>query len=146
MTAAEDQQLGPDIVGLLASDDLGVTRDVSGSDDELQPYLRAFAAVTADPAHLLLVVVKGNQLPATMPLNLLPGLARLGALSAQIEAVRVRSDQRSDGLKTQMFAWAIREARVRGCAIVQLATNDAHRFYERLGFVPSHEGLKLILT
>jgi hypothetical protein len=33
---------------------------------------------------------------------------------------------------------------------VQLTTDrsrtDAHRFYERLGFVSSHEGMKLLLT
>lgn len=48
-----------------------------------------------------------------------------------------------------MFRWAIEEARARGCALVQLTTDktraDAHRFYDRLGFVASHEGLKLQL-
>jgi GNAT superfamily N-acetyltransferase len=48
-----------------------------------------------------------------------------------------------------MFEWAIGEARRRGCALVQLTTDkgrpDAHRFYERLGFVASHEGRKLQL-
>ena len=37
----------------------------------------------------------------------------------------------------------------RGCALVQLATDkrraDAHRFYRRLGFEASHEGMKLML-
>jgi hypothetical protein len=45
--------------------------------------------------------------------------------------------------------WAIAEARRWGCALVQLTTDkvhpDAHRFYERLGCVASHEGLKLQL-
>jgi GNAT superfamily N-acetyltransferase len=44
--------------------------------------------------------------------------------------------------------WAISQARERGAAMVQLTTDasrvDAHRFYERLGFVPSHVGMKLI--
>ena len=48
-----------------------------------------------------------------------------------------------------MLRWAIEEARHRGCALVQLTTDkrrtDAHRFYERLGFVASHEGLKMPL-
>ena len=48
-----------------------------------------------------------------------------------------------------MFQWAIDEARLRGCALVQLTTDksraDAHRFYERLGFTASHEGFKLQL-
>jgi len=41
-----------------------------------------------------------------------------------------------------MFEWAIAEARRRGCSLVQLTTDksrvDAHRFYDRLGFVASH--------
>ena len=48
-----------------------------------------------------------------------------------------------------MFRWAIGEARRRGCALVQLTTDksraDAYRFYERLGFIASHEGFKLQL-
>ena len=46
-----------------------------------------------------------------------------------------------------MLTWAIEEARRRGCRLIQLTTDkqrpDAHRFYERLGFVASHEGMKL---
>jgi GNAT superfamily N-acetyltransferase len=48
-----------------------------------------------------------------------------------------------------MLAWAISEARQRGCALIQLTTDktrtDAHRFYQRLGFVASHKGMKLLL-
>jgi GNAT superfamily N-acetyltransferase len=48
-----------------------------------------------------------------------------------------------------MIGWAVAEGRRRGCALVQLTTDktrtDAHRFYARLGFVASHEGLKLPL-
>jgi hypothetical protein len=43
----------------------------------------------------------------------------------------------------------IEEARRRGAMRVQLTSNlqrtDAHRFYERLGFVGSHLGMKLSL-
>jgi GNAT superfamily N-acetyltransferase len=45
--------------------------------------------------------------------------------------------------------WAIEQARQRGCALVQLTSDarraEAHRFYERLGFVASHTGFKLAL-
>jgi GNAT superfamily N-acetyltransferase len=139
----------PAIVGLLAADQLGATRDGVATDEDLHPYLRAFEAIDADPAHLLLVVTNGAQVLATMQLTFLPGLARRGALRAQIEAVRVRQDYRSRGLGAALFEWAIKEARRRQCALVQLTTDksraDAHRFYERLGFVASHEGLKLSL-
>jgi GNAT superfamily N-acetyltransferase len=88
-------------------------------------------------------------LAGTMQLTFIPGLARRGALRAQIEAVRVREDLRNQGLGGALFTWAIEEARRRGCALVQLTTDkrraDAHRFYGRLGFTASHEGFKLRL-
>ena len=145
---AEAQDV-PAIVQLLADDQLGATRDGAATDEDLQPYLRAFETIRAAPAHLLLVAADGGQVLATMQLSFLPGLARRGALRAQIEAVRVRQDYRSRGLGAALVEWAIGEARRRQCALVQLTTDksraDAHRFYERLGFAASHEGLKLLL-
>jgi GNAT superfamily N-acetyltransferase len=48
-----------------------------------------------------------------------------------------------------MVEHAIGRARERGCHLVQLTTDkarpDAKRFYEALGFVASHEGMKLPL-
>ena len=132
----------PALVALLAADPLGSGRE--GTD--LAPYARAFAAVDADPAHLLVVAVREEQVLGTLQLSLLPGLARQGALRAQVEAVRVHERARGAGLGAAMLAWAVEEARRRGCALVQLTSDrsraDTHRFYERCGFVPSHVGLK----
>jgi GNAT superfamily N-acetyltransferase len=115
----------------------------------LAPYRRALEAIDGDPAHVLVVAAEGGMPVGTLQLSFIPGLARQGALRAQIEAVRVRADHRSSGLGTAMFDWAVAEARRRGCALVQLTTDrnrpDARRFYERLGFVATHDGLKLPL-
>jgi GNAT superfamily N-acetyltransferase len=146
--AAADDLLA--IVDLIAADQLGAARDGVQTPDDLAAYQKAFRAVDRDPAQLLLVVAEaGHSIAATMQLSFIPGLARRGALRAQIEAVRVHADYRSRGLGAAMFTWAIDEARRRGCALVQLTTDKsrpaAHRFYERLGFVASHEGMKLAL-
>lgn len=137
------------IVTPLADDQLGAVREAAPDPGGLQPYLEAFGAIDADPAHLLLVAEADGHLVATMQLSFLPGLARRGALRAQVEAVRVAASQRSTGLGTAMITWAVDEARRRGCALVQLTTDerrtDAHRFYARLGFTASHEGFKLTL-
>jgi GNAT superfamily N-acetyltransferase len=137
------------IVELLASDQLGATRDGVRDEADLAVYISAFKRIDADPAHLLVVAEQDAKIVATFQLSFLPGLARRGALRAQIEAVRVADDQRGAGLGVAMMRWAIEEARRRGCALVQLtsdkARTDAHRFYERLGFVASHEGMKLRL-
>jgi GNAT superfamily N-acetyltransferase len=137
----------PAIIGLLAADQLGATRDGVQSAEDLAAYTTAFRAIDRDPAHLLLVAEADGGVVATMQLSFLPGLARRGAWRAQIEAVRVHRGYRSRGLGAAMFGWAIGEARRRGCAMVQLTTDKsrghAHRFYERLGFAASHEGMKL---
>jgi GNAT superfamily N-acetyltransferase len=137
----------PALVALLADDRLGATRETP---DDLAPYRRAFDLLDADPAHLLVAAVDAGAVVGTLQLTVLPGLARSGALRAQLEAVRVAAAHRSRGLGAAMIGWAIDEARRRGCRLVQLTTDkgrtDAHRFYERLGFVASHDGLKLPLA
>ncbi|MDT0275312.1 GNAT family N-acetyltransferase [Blastococcus goldschmidtiae] len=135
----------PALVALLADDPLGALRE--SADGGLEPYRRAFALVDADPAHLLVVALAGAEAVGTLQLSFLPGLSRRGALRAQVEGVRVRADRRGDGLGEALLRWALAEARRRDCAVVQLTTDqarpDAHRFYERLGFVASHRGYKL---
>lgn len=139
----------PAIVELIAADQLGATRDGVKTPEDLAAYQAAFEAIDQDPAHLLLVAQSGPDVVATMQLSFLPGLARRGALRAQIEAVRVHEACRSSGIGAAMFTWAINESRRRHCALVQLTTDKsrttAHRFYERLGFVASHDGMKLSL-
>ncbi len=132
------------IVGMLADDQIGSTRD---STDDLTPYLKAFEQIDADPAQLLIVADDGGEAVGTLQLSIIPGLARKGALRGQIEAVRVRASHRGSGLGGELMRWAIDESRRRGCALVQLTSDvkreDAHRFYERLGFEATHTGFKL---
>ena len=136
----------PAIVDLIAADQIGAARDGSA---DLEPYERAFAAIDGDPAQLLVVVTEpaGGAVVATLQLTVIPGLARRGSLRGQIEAVRVRADLRGRGLGQALMSWAIDEARRRGCTLIQLTSDkrreDAIRFYGRLGFTASHEGLKL---
>lgn len=135
----------PALVALLADDPLGRIREVS----DMAAYRRAFERVDADPHHILVAAVAQGAVVGTLQLSVIPGLSRAGALRGQIEAVRVRADQRGAGIGTALLRWAVDEARRRGCALVQLTTDksraDALRFYERLGFLASHEGLKMVL-
>ncbi len=112
-------------------------------------YRDAFSEIDADPNQFLCVVEDGRRIVGTLQLSFIPGLSREGARRGQIEAVRIARDRRGAKLGEAMLAWAIRECRARGCALVQLTTDkarpDAHRFYERLGFAPSHIGYKLKL-
>lgn len=136
----------PKIVAMLADDPLGATRE---SPDDLTPYLEAFAVLDSDPHQFLAVCEVDGVVAGTLQLTFIPGLSRRAATRALIEAVRVHRDARGAGLGTTMFEWAIEQARERGCAMVQLTTDatrtEAHRFYERLGFEPTHIGYKLTL-
>jgi GNAT superfamily N-acetyltransferase len=136
----------PAIIGLLADDVLGKARDFAVVDDS---YERAFAAIEADPRNFLIVSEHDEEVVGCMQVTYIPGLGRHGAERSLIESVRVRSDQRGQGVGSQLASWAIEQARARGCGLVQLTSDksrtDAHRFYLRLGFVASHEGMKLIL-
>ena len=84
---------------------------------------------------------------ATAFIALIAGLSRQGLTRAQIEAVRVAKDRRGTGIGEALLRHAIETARREGCGLVQLTTDRrreaAHRFYEKLGFVPSHLGMKL---
>lgn len=136
----------PPIITLLADDEIGASRETP---NDRAPYDESFAAIAADPNQLLVVGERGGEIVATMQLTFIPGLSRRGTWRAQIEGVRVASTARGDGLGEKLMQWAIEQARSRGCALVQLTSDarrqDAHRFYERLGFEASHTGFKLSL-
>lgn len=144
---ARDEDL-PAIIALLAADQLGATRE-DASLPLAAAYLSAFTAIDADRNQCLAVGEKDGAVIATLHLTFIPGLSRKGSWRAQIEAVRVSGKMRGKGIGEAFFKWAIDRARDRGCTLVQLTTDkirdDAHRFYARLGFEPSHVGYKLKL-
>lgn len=136
------------VVAMLADDDKGRFREAAG--DSLDPgYIDAFAAIEADPNQRLLVAEQDGTIVGTFQLSFLPGLSFKGAWRGQIEAVRVASHLRGQGVGRAMIEWAIERSRERGCRMVQLTTHKsrerAHSFYDRLGFERSHIGMKLHL-
>jgi GNAT superfamily N-acetyltransferase len=134
------------IAALLADDVLGSNRETP---DDVTPYLRAFELLTADSNQYVLVAELDGNVVGTLQLSIVPGLARMGAIRAIVEAVRVSNSDRGSGIGERMFEWAVAEARRRGATLMQLTSDvsrtDAHRFYVRLGFEPSHVGFKLRL-
>lgn len=135
----------PAIVALLADDLLGAAREKPGD----PAYDAAFAAIDADPNQLLVVVEQAGVVVGCLQITFIPGLSHRGLWRGQIESVRIAASERGSGLGRRVFAWAIEQCRARGCGLVQLTTDktraDARRFYEALGFVASHEGMKLRL-
>jgi GNAT superfamily N-acetyltransferase len=136
----------PLIVAMIADDTVSAARTGDFGDE----HRAAFEVIDADPNNELIVAELDGEVVGTMQLTYIPGISRRGALRMQIEAVRVASDLRGQGLGRKMMEWALDRGRARGCALVQLTTDksrkDAHRFYDSLGFAASHEGYKLPLT
>ena len=139
----------PELVRMLADDPLGTGREAA-SETLAQAYLEAFAAIEADANNAVVVAVLGDEVAGMLQVTFIPSLTYQGRWRAQIEGVRVASSARSQGIGAEMIGWAIEQARTRGCVMVQLTTDTrrdaALRFYERLGFVASHHGMKLHLT
>ncbi|WP_442600691.1 GNAT family N-acetyltransferase [Paenibacillus sp. KN14-4R] len=138
----------PAIVRLLADDELGATRE-QYLEPLPQAYIDAFSAIEKQEGNAVIVALENEDLIGCLQLTYIPGLARLGMSRAQIEGVRVDQRYRSRGIGEALFKHAIESARVYGCGLIQLTTDkkrtEAHRFYERLGFTSSHEGMKLDL-
>ncbi len=139
----------PEIVGLLADDPLGATRENPG---EVIPdaYYRAFDAIEADPNNAIIVAELDGEMAGTMQLTYIPSLTYTGGERAQIEGVRVAAEHRGRGVGQLLIGWAIDRARERGCRVVQLTTDrqrpDSIRFYQKIGFRPSHMGMKYPLA
>ncbi len=134
------------MVALLTDDPLGSYRE----SDDLAGYERAFRAIDRDPNQFLAAVRDPTGvLVGTMQLTLIPGLSRSATTRLQIEAVRVARSAQGAGLGAAMFRWAHDYGRDHGAGLAQLTTDksrtDAHRFYARLGYEATHEGLKLPL-
>ena len=113
-------------------------------------YVAAFEAIDSDPNQLLAVgALADGTVAGCLQITFIPGLSHRGQWRGQIESVRVAEAARGRGAGRRMLEWAIAACAERGCGIVQLTSDktrgDAIRFYEQLGFVASHEGLKLKL-
>ena len=83
----------------------------------------------------------------TLQLSFIPYLTYKGGIRAQIEGVRVKKDKRGLGIGKIMFEWAIQRCKERNAHLLQLTTDkqrpEALKFYESLGFVATHEGMKM---
>lgn len=138
----------PAVVRLLADDPLGAIRE-SPAEPLDGGYVQAFEAIERDPNNELVVARRGTDVVGVLQLTFIPSITYRGRWRALIEGVRVASQLRSAGVGRAMFEWAIHRAQQRGCHLLQLTSDkarpDAIRFYEQLGFVASHEGMKLRL-
>jgi ribosomal protein S18 acetylase RimI-like enzyme len=135
----------PAIVRMLADDGLGKGRE-QPVDPLPQAYGDAFDRMAAQPGNDYLLAEIDGEVVGCLQLTVIHGLSRTGMSRAQIEGVRVAGSHRGQGIGEALFREAIDRAQAAGCGLVQLTTDkarpDALRFYEKLGFTASHEGMK----
>ncbi len=137
------------IVQMIADDELGQARENFQIPLPID-YLNAFESINSDKNQELIVIEdEMNDLIGTLQLTFIQYLTYQGGIRAQIEAVRIRKDKRGLGIGKTMFQWAINRAKERNAHVLQLTTDkkrpDAIHFYENLGFIASHEGMKMNL-
>jgi N-acetylglutamate synthase-like GNAT family acetyltransferase len=134
------------IVDLLHED---VIREIDESEVPASAYQQAFDEIIRDAHQQLLVGEVAGEVVATGQLTWVRHLSYVGGLMCVVESVRVRSDQRGKRLGEELMRHVIELAGQRGAARVELTTNSrrtrAQEFYARLGFVPSHVGMKYYL-
>jgi len=135
-----------DIVRMLSDDTLGASRE------QFKPilsdnYLKAFENISTDPNQELTIVEMNGEKIGTFQLTFIQYLTHQGGLRAQIEAVRTSSNYRGKGIGTAVFKYIIERAKQKGCNMLQLTSDkqrsQAIKFYETVGFIASHEGMKL---
>ena len=138
----------PFIVKMLANDKLGKLRE-KYQEPLSETYYTAFEIINSDQNQELMVVENENdpEIAGTFQLTFIPYLSYQGRSRVQIENVMVRNDLQGKGIGQKMFEWAIKRAKERNAHLLQLTSDKqrprAIKFYEDLGFVPSHEGMKL---
>ncbi len=137
-----------DIVRMLADDNLGATREKL-SDILSDYYIKAFEIINSDNNQELTIVEMNGVKVATFHLTFIQYLTHQGGLRCQIEAVRTHSNYRGLGIGRKVFDYAIKRAKEKGAILLQLTTDkkrpDAIRFYETIGLISTHEGMKLKL-
>src|SRR5215216_1215801 len=138
----------PSIVRMLADDDLGSQRE-RYEDPLPEAYYAAFEQIEGDPNHELIVAERDGEVIGTLHLMFLSSISFQGGLRAQVESVRVDKRFQSQGIGSALMQWSMQRTKQRGAHVAQLMTHqsreDAHRFYERLGFKGTHLGMKLSL-
>ncbi len=138
-----------DLAAILRLLDEDAIREVPENLDDLAPYAAALDEIVRAPHSTVLVGEVEGEIVATAQVTWLRRLMYGAGLVCQVESVRVTSARRGNGLGAALMAGIIDDARARGCARVELTTNakrsEARRFYEGLGFKPSHVGMKLYL-
>lgn len=112
-----------------------------------EDYYKAFNAMSALPGYHLLVVEEDSAIVGTAVLAILPGLSHNARPFAVVEYVVVDEKYRGRGIGRELMDYARGLAEKAGCYKIMLTSDnrreDAHEFYESIGFEASAHGFRL---
>jgi predicted N-acetyltransferase YhbS len=107
---------------------------------------KVYAQIQAMPGHELLVAEDGGEVVGSVVLLIVPNLSHRASPWAIIENVIVTQKYRKQGIGRQLMEYAVDRAQEAGCYVIELSSNktrnEAHRFYESLGFEASAHGFR----
>ena len=102
------------IVEMIANDELGKRRE-NFQDSLPNEYIVAFKNINNDENQDLIVVENESlEIIGTLQLTFIQYLTYRRGIRAQIEAVRIRKNERGRGIGKAMFEWAINRAKEKG--------------------------------
>lgn len=133
------------IVAIYDQDPLtGSREDRNG--EAFDRYAAAFADIDADSRQLLLVAEESGTVTGTVQVTAVQHLMARGFKVAIIEAFFIDAAHQGKGIGARLLESAEQWAMESGCHFIELTSNkqrpQAHRFYQRHGFVATHEGFK----
>ena len=114
----------------------------------IEDYTSVLARMTAQGQRVL-VAEDDGRIAGALVLAIVENITHKGTPYAIIENVIVDEAARGKRHGEALIEQAVEEARQAGCYKVSLTSNkrrgEAHRFYERLGFVQTHEAFRIDL-
>ena len=136
----------PDLVAILADDDLGGHAD-AWNPTRAEAYQRAFEGIGAEPnAALLVARDAGGRALGFMHMTWVHSLPDGGAMVATLHSLFVAARARGRGAGAALLRAAQSLAVGKGATFMTLVSNkkreDAHRFYRNHGYEQRHEGFK----
>ncbi len=133
----------PQVVTLLAQ--LSLDGEHREGDPHDPRYVAQFEAMRGTGG-LLFVATVDHTCVATATLHVLARVSLKASTVGLLENVAVDQAHRGLGVGAQLVRHVIAVAREAGCQRLELTSrlerSDAHRFWQRCGFTPSHRGFK----
>lgn len=115
----------------------------------MEEYRRVFNKMSAVPGYRLLVAEEDGEILGTTVLVILPGFTHGVSPFAVVEYVVVDEQYRRRGIGKLLMDYVIARSKEAGCYKIMLTSDkrreQAHQFYESLGFAASAHGFRLYL-